>query len=95
MAVPPRTDGDNSLRANLRSAQALLGQAGWTLRDGALRNAKGEALTVELLDSTEARSVTTMAAWQRALAKLGIDVADPRGGFRPLPGAARLHSTSR
>ena len=37
-----------------------------------MRNAKGEALTIELLDSTEARSVTTMAAWQRALEKLGV-----------------------
>ena len=72
MAVPPRTDGDNSLRANLRRAQALLQEAGWTQRDGALRNAQGEALTVELLDSNEGRSVATLASWQRALEKLGI-----------------------
>eukprot|EP01038_Epipyxis_sp_PR26KG_P002588 gene2588-3658_t len=44
MTVPPRTDGDSSLRANLRRAQALLKQAGWEVRDGALRNAKGEAM---------------------------------------------------
>ncbi len=74
MAVPPRTDGANSLRGNLRKAQALLQEAGWTLRDGALRNAKGEALTVELLDSTEGRSASTLASWQRALAKLGIEL---------------------
>jgi microcin C transport system substrate-binding protein len=61
MAVPPRTDGANSLR-----------EAGWTLRDGALRNAKGEAFTLELLDSTEGRSASTLASWQRALEKLGI-----------------------
>lgn len=72
MAVPPRTDGANSLRANLRRAQALLRESGWTLRDGALRNDKGEALTIELLDSTEARAATMMAAWQRGLEKLGI-----------------------
>lgn len=72
MAIPPRTDGSNSLRANLRRAQALLQEAGWTFRDGALRNAQGEALSVELLDSTEARAVTTLASWQRALEKLGI-----------------------
>jgi microcin C transport system substrate-binding protein len=72
MAVPPRTDDNNSLRANLRRAQALLKEAGYTLRDGALRNDRGEALTVELLDSTEARAATTLAAWQRALEKLGI-----------------------
>lgn len=74
MALPPRTDGANSLRGNLRKAQALLQEAGWTLRDGALRNAKGEALTVELLDSTEGRSASTLASWQRALAKLGIEL---------------------
>ena len=72
MALPPRTDGTSSLRGNLRRAQALLQEAGWSLRDGALRNAKGEALTVELLDSTESRSATTLASWQRALEKLGI-----------------------
>lgn len=72
MVVPPRTDGSHSLRGNLRQAQALLKEAGWTLRDGALRNETGEALTIELLDSNEGRSATTLASWQRALEKLGI-----------------------
>jgi microcin C transport system substrate-binding protein len=74
MAVPPRTDPPNSLRANLLKARALLNEAGWHLRDGAMRNAKGEPLVVELLDTTESRSVTTMAAWKRALEKLGIEL---------------------
>jgi microcin C transport system substrate-binding protein len=74
MAVPPRTDDGHSLRENLRQALALLKEAGWEIRDGALRNAKGEPLTIELLDSTEARSVTTTAAWKRALAKIGIEL---------------------
>ncbi|MFO1217044.1 MAG: extracellular solute-binding protein [Burkholderiaceae bacterium] len=73
MAVPPRTDGEHSLRDNLRQAQALLREAGWTYRDGALRNAQGEPFVMEFLDSTEARGATTSAAWKRALAKLGID----------------------
>ncbi len=73
MAVPPRTDGSNSLRDNLRRAQALLNEAGWAYRDGALRNAQGEPFVIEFLDSTEARGATTTAAWRRALAKLGID----------------------
>lgn len=72
MALPPRTDGSNSLRANLMKARALLNEAGWTLRDGALRNDKGEAFTIELLETPEAKSATTTAAWQRALDKLGI-----------------------
>ncbi|HWI83192.1 extracellular solute-binding protein [Ramlibacter sp.] len=74
MAVPPSTDPPNSLRENLRQARQLLTQAGWNLRDGALRNAKGEPLTIELLDSSEGRSVTLTSAWKRALAKLGIDL---------------------
>jgi len=72
MAVPPRTDGKNTLRDNLRRARALLAEAGWTYRNGALRNAKGEAFTIEFLDSNEAAGTTTTAAWRRALEKLGI-----------------------
>lgn len=74
MAIPPRTTPPDSLRGNLRRAQALLREAGWSYRDGALRNAQGEALIVELLDTTEARSVTTTAAWKRALEKIGIEL---------------------
>ncbi|HEY0884491.1 MAG TPA: extracellular solute-binding protein [Ramlibacter sp.] len=74
MALPPRTDPPNSLRANLLKARALLNEAGWQLRDGAMRNAKGEPLVVELLDTTESRSVTTMAAWKRALEKIGVEL---------------------
>lgn len=74
MAIPPTTTPPNSLRKNLLKAQALLKEAGWTYREGALRNAKGESLTVELLDTTEAGSVTTTASWNRALAKLGIEL---------------------
>jgi microcin C transport system substrate-binding protein len=73
MAMPPNTDPPNSLRDNLRKARTLLAEAGWTLRDGALRNAKGEPFIIEFLDSTEARGATTTAAWRRALAQLGID----------------------
>ncbi|MBG9386972.1 extracellular solute-binding protein [Caenimonas aquaedulcis] len=73
MALPPNTDPPNSLRENLRKAQALLAEAGWKLRDGALRNEKGEPFVIEFLDSTEARGATTTAAWRRALAQLGID----------------------
>jgi len=71
MTVPPRTDGDSSLRSNLRKAQALLKEAGWEVRDGALRNAKGEAMVLEYLDSSEG-GVRGLSPWIRALEKLGI-----------------------
>ncbi len=71
MTVPPRTDGDSSLRGNLRKAKALLSEAGWSVRDGQLRNAKGDPYVVEYLDSSEsgARVVTP---WARNLEKIGI-----------------------
>ncbi len=71
MTVPPRTDGDSSLRANLRKARALLSEAGWKVRDGALRNAKGEPMVLEYLDSREG-GVRTVGPWIRNLEKLGI-----------------------
>ncbi len=78
MAVPPRTDGDASLRANLRKAKALLNEAGWTVRDGKLRNAQGEALVLEYLDSNEG-GARTVTPWARNLAKIGVTLE-----FRPV-----------
>lgn len=78
MTVPPRTDGDSSLRANLRQAQALLRAAGWEVRDGALRNARGQAFEVEYLDSNDG-SARMIAPWARNLEKLGITL-----NFRPV-----------
>jgi len=78
MTVPPHTDGDSSLRANLRRAQALLQEAGWTVRDGALRNAKGEPLVIEMLDSSES-GVRVVSPWARNLEKLGIQL-----NYRPV-----------
>jgi microcin C transport system substrate-binding protein len=78
MTTPPRTDGDHSLRDNLLQAKQLLADAGWVYADGALRNAQGQALELEYLDSNEsgARVVTP---WIRNLEKLGITLK-----FRPV-----------
>jgi microcin C transport system substrate-binding protein len=70
---PPSTNPPGSLRNNLRKAKDLLSAAGWTYRDGALRNARGEALKVELLDNSP-RSGPVYAPFMQALAKLGIAV---------------------
>lgn len=78
MAEPPRTDGDNGLRNNLRQAQQLLKDAGWEYRDGALRNAKNEALTLEYLDSNEG-GVRVVSPWMRNLEKIGVQLR-----FRPV-----------
>lgn len=74
---PPFTSLDpasgHTLRDNLRRARDLLAKAGWTYRDGALRNAKGEVFTIEFLDNSGSmgRVVTPYA---RNLEKLGIQV---------------------
>jgi microcin C transport system substrate-binding protein len=73
MTVPPNSDGQDRLRENLRRALDLLKEAGWTVQDGKLRNAKGEALVIELLDSSEAGS-RTHSAFVRNLAKIGIEM---------------------
>lgn len=72
-AVPlsPSTTPPGSLRQNLRQAQALLREAGWTYRDGALRNAKGEAFTMEFLND-QPSLVRIVGPFQKALEKLGI-----------------------
>ncbi len=70
--VPPVTTAPNSLRGNLLQARELLKQAGWTLRDGQLRNAKGERLTIDFMDNSPSmgRVVTPLI---RNLEKLGIE----------------------
>ena len=78
MAVAPRTDGDSSLRANLRQAQQLLKDAGWTYRDGALRNAANQEFVLEYLDSNEA-GARVVTPWSRNLEKIGVKLV-----FRPV-----------
>ena len=78
MALAPRTDGDNSLRGNLRKAQQLLKEAGWEYRDGALRNPANERLELEYLDSNEA-GARVVTPWARNLEKIGVTLK-----FRPV-----------
>lgn len=69
--VQPNTNPPGSLRANLLKARALLHEAGWDYRDGALRNAKGEPFVFEILDDNPAFS-KVIAAYVRNLDILGI-----------------------
>jgi microcin C transport system substrate-binding protein len=70
---PPRTDAPFSLRGNLLKARALMAEAGWTYRDGALRNAKGEVFEFEILDDQSALS-RVISVYVRNLNKLGVRV---------------------
>jgi len=78
--LPPTTTPPDSQRGNLRKARELLSQAGWTYRDGALRNAKGEPLTVEYL-SSDARGEIIVTPYFQQLAKLGIQGTIRRADF--------------
>ncbi len=69
--VGASTAPPGSLRENLRKAQALLKDAGWEYKDGALRNAKGEAFTMEFLND-QPSLVRVVGPFQKALEKLGI-----------------------
>ena len=67
----PSTDPPNSLRGNLLEARSLLEQAGWHWHDGALRNARGEALVIDYLDTQGAMS-RIISVYAQALQRLGI-----------------------
>lgn len=78
--LPPSTNPPSSLRANLLQAKALLQQAGWNYRDGALRNAKGEPFEFEILDDQSAMS-RVISVYVRNLQKLGFQVKQRTADF--------------
>ena len=69
----PSTTPPNSLRGNLLKARALLEQAGWHWRDGALRNARGQALVIDYLDNQGSMS-RIISIYSQALQRLGIQL---------------------
>ena len=72
--APPSTDGSGNNRRNLRSARALLREAGWITRDGALVNeATGEPMTIEFL-YFEPTFERIYAVFARRLERLGVGV---------------------
>jgi peptide/nickel transport system substrate-binding protein len=70
---PVATDGSGRDRAALRRVIDLLAAAGWTLQGGAMKNAKGEPLTFELLITTRDQERLALA-YQRTLKTIGIDL---------------------
>jgi len=69
--LPPVSDGSGSDRALLRAAGQMLNEAGWTIVDRVRKNAKGEALTIEFLDDSDALLKHTQPFMQN-LGRLGI-----------------------
>ncbi|WP_443147438.1 extracellular solute-binding protein [Prosthecomicrobium sp. N25] len=76
----PVSDGSGRDRATLRRASQLLAEAGWTLQNGALRNRRGEALTMEFLDS-DTSFQRVVGPFQENLKRIGVDstsrIVDP------------------
>jgi microcin C transport system substrate-binding protein len=77
--LPPTTAPPESLRGNLRKARDLLSEAGWTFRDGALRNDKDEIFTLEYLG--EARGEVIATPYFQALRRLGFVCEYRRADF--------------
>jgi len=71
VALAPVTTPPSSLRENLRQARQLLAEAGWTYRDGALRNSRGQPMKIEVLNA-QGSLARVIAPMQGALGKLGI-----------------------
>ncbi len=70
---PPSTNAPDTLRQNLRKAIKLLKLAGWEYKEGALRNAKGQAFRFDLTLSQKAFE-RIAAPYARNLKKLGINM---------------------
>lgn len=69
----PQSDGSKRNRKNLRRAMALLQEAGLTVQDGALRDASGQELSLNLLlRQGDSEMKTIVEIYARALERLGI-----------------------
>ncbi len=70
----PKTDGSGKSRRLLRQAKRLLDAAGWSVRDGQLKNSKtGQAMEIEFLLVSQAFQ-RIVAPMQKAMERLGIAV---------------------
>lgn len=69
----PVSDGSEANRAGIRAASDLLAQAGWTVQDGVLREARGAPFTFDILLVQGADEMIAVAnIYVEALKRLGI-----------------------
>jgi microcin C transport system substrate-binding protein len=71
--MPPSTNPPSSLRSNLRLAQQLLAQAGWTVKNGALTDKEGKRFRFEIL-LADGSFERVIAPFADNLNKLGVEV---------------------
>ena len=71
---PPVTDGSGQDRKVLKAAFDLFKSAGYVLKDGAMRDPKGQPLSFEILTASQ-DEVRLASIYQRTLEKIGIAVS--------------------
>ncbi len=72
----PVSDGSERNRGNLRRAIALLQEAGWSVREGTLRNQTGSPFAFSvLLRQGDGEMQTVVELYARALERLGITIS--------------------
>ncbi|MBQ9104736.1 MAG: ABC transporter substrate-binding protein, partial [Mailhella sp.] len=74
----PVTDGSGNIRPQMRQALALFKEAGWEMKDGVMRNAKGESLRLLFPLGTPSMQ-RTLIPYQNTLKRMGIalDIQTP------------------
>ncbi|HEY1503637.1 MAG TPA: extracellular solute-binding protein [Stellaceae bacterium] len=73
---PPKTDGSGDIRENLRTALKLLGEAGWSVKNGKLVNAQGQPFQFEfLLSQDQADFQRIVLPFVQNLKRIGIEMA--------------------
>ncbi|WP_205649880.1 extracellular solute-binding protein [Afifella aestuarii] len=73
--VPPTSDGSGVDRDNLRKADELLRQAGWSRNGGQLINNQGDVLSVEFLIQNDPVSERVLGKFVDSLRRLGVDAS--------------------
>lgn len=68
----PKTDGAGNPRQNLRAGLKLLREAGWSVKDGKMRNAEGQTLSFEILLVTQSGLERIALPFADNLTTLGI-----------------------
>ena len=70
---PPKTDKKGMLRENLKQARDLLKSAGWSIKEGVLKNNEGKIFTIDVLLAQKGFD-RILAPYARNLKKLGIEM---------------------
>ena len=71
----PKSDGTARNRKNIRRADDLLNEAGWTVQDGQRRNAQGNPFEITtILKQGDTESQSLMDIYQKSLERLGIQL---------------------